>query len=111
MTYQEFLLQELELKGAWTLNRELPVGYLNRFLGPPSILCRVQCLNGYHYRVVVISQSGQVVVPVECRVDHADLRGELLLEAGGELVGVRMRQIRIRVEAINVIEITRLVIL
>lgn len=80
-SYQKLLLQEFELERAWGFLDELAVGDLNRLLGLAGIACRVEGLHGHHYRIVVLSQRGEVLGPIEGRIDRAHLRGELLLEA------------------------------
>jgi len=81
LTYQELLLEELELEEAWRILEELAVRVLDGFLGPSCVVGRVHCLYRYYYWVVVIFDVGEIFSTIETSVDDGHLGWELLLQA------------------------------
>jgi hypothetical protein len=95
---EELLLNELELKSARCLLKELTICHLYRFFCPTCVVCRVERLNSYYNRVVIVLKGSKVVCSIEGRIQGAHLGWELLLQAGWKFVSVWMGKVRICVE-------------
>ena len=102
VAYQELLLEELELEGTWGFLSELPIGDLDTFSCTTGIVGWIDRLNSYDYRVVVFFKSRKIFNSVEIRIDHANLRRELLFQARRKFVGIRIWKVRICVETITI---------
>ena len=81
MTYQELLLEKFELKDTRGFLNELAIGNLYALPGTAGVIGRIDGLNGDHNRIVVLLGRDKILRSVESRVYHANLLGELLLQA------------------------------